>query len=333
MVHLATYQSHSLDCGGVGRSPNVLITVAICTFNRAESLRRTLDSLAAMRLPSDLAWEIVVVNNNSTDHTNDVIGEYFDRLPIRRECEPHPGLSNARNRAIDAAKGKYIVWTDDDVVVGADWLRAYVEAFRRWPDAAVFGGRIIPKFELPMEKWVAESVSVLGGPYAISDFGNDVQPLSVAENRLPYGANFAVGAAEERIFGYDAHLGLAPNRRRLADEFDVITRLLEAGAIGYWVPAAIVEHCIGRERQTIRYIASYSAGLGETDAFRCTAEGAISPLWLGFSRRLWPRVLKRWLYYRFHRLVSPASVWVVHLQSYYRARGMFRYWRERKRRV
>jgi len=333
MVHLATYRSHSLDRGGVGRSPDVLITVAICTFNRAESLRRTLDSVAAMRLPSDLAWEIVIVNNNSTDHTNDVIGEYFNRLPIRCECEPNPGLSNARNRAIDAAKGKYIVWTDDDVVVGADWLGAYVEAFRRWPDAAVFGGRIIPKFELPMEKWVAEGVSVLGGPYAISDFGNDVQPLSVAENRLPYGANFAVRAAEQRSFRYDPDLGLAPNRRRLAEEFDVITRLLEAGAIGYWIPAAIVEHCIGRERQTIRYIASYSAGLGETDAFRCTAEGAISPLWLGVPRRLWPRVLKRWLYYRFHRLASPASVWVVHLQSYYRARGMYRYWRERKRRV
>jgi len=308
----------------------VLITVAICTFNRAESLRRTLDSLAAMRLPSDLAWEVVIVNNNSTDHTNDVIGEYFDRLPIRRECEPAPGHSNARNRAIDAAKGKYIVWTDDDVVVGSDWLRAYVEAFQRWPDAAVFGGRIIPKFELPMEKWVAESVSVLGGPYAISDFGNDVQPLSVAENRLPYGANFAVRAAEQRNFRYDPNLGVAPNRRRLADEIDVITRLLQAGAAGYWIPAAAVEHCIGRERQTVRYIANYSAGLGETDAFRYMGDGAVSSLWLGVPRRLWARLAKRWVCYRFHRIVSPSPIWVVHLQGYARIKGMVRYWRQQK---
>src|SRR5437764_7580197 len=112
MVHPTRYRSHSLNCRAPNGLADVLITVAICTFNRAESLRRTLDSLAAMRLPSDLAWEIVIVNNNSTDHTNGVIDEYLNRLPIRREWEPHPGLSNARNRAIDAAQGKYIVWTD-----------------------------------------------------------------------------------------------------------------------------------------------------------------------------------------------------------------------------
>src|SRR5271168_2431711 len=120
----------------------MLITVAICTFNRAESLRRTLDSLVAMRVPSDLGWEIVVVNNNSTDHTDDFIGEYVGRLPVRRELEPRAGKSNALNRAIEVAKGDYIVWIDDDVLVDAGLLTAYAEAFRRWPDAAVFGGRI-----------------------------------------------------------------------------------------------------------------------------------------------------------------------------------------------
>jgi glycosyltransferase involved in cell wall biosynthesis len=135
----------------------VFVTVAICTFNRAESLRRTLDSLAVMRVARDLAWELIVVNNNSTDHTDAVIAEYRHRLPMRREFEPRPGLSNARNRAIAAARGEYIVWTDDDVVAGAGWLAAYAEAFRRWPDAVVFGGRIKPRYEPPVARWVAES--------------------------------------------------------------------------------------------------------------------------------------------------------------------------------
>src|SRR5882762_10192174 len=145
----------------------MFITIAICTFNRAESLRRSLDSLVAMRMPHDLAWELIIVNNNSTDHTDYVINEYLDHLPLRPESEPQPGQSNARNRAIDAAKGDYIVWTDDDVVVDAGWLTAYVEAFRRWPEVAVFGGRITPRYEAPVEKWVMESEAVLGGPYAI----------------------------------------------------------------------------------------------------------------------------------------------------------------------
>ena len=102
----------------------MLITVGICTFNRAESLRRTLNSLAAMEVPADFAWELVVVNNNSTDHTDAMINEDHGRLPIRREFEKRPGHSNARNRAIDAARGDYIVWTDDDVVVDPGWLSA-----------------------------------------------------------------------------------------------------------------------------------------------------------------------------------------------------------------
>jgi len=83
----------------------MFITITICTFNRAESLRLTLDSLVAMQVPSDLTWEILIVNNNSTDHMDNVISEYVHRLPVRREFEIRAGKSNALNRAIDVAKG------------------------------------------------------------------------------------------------------------------------------------------------------------------------------------------------------------------------------------
>ena len=124
----------------------MFVTIGICTFNRAESLRRTLDSLLAMRVPNDLAWEIVIVNNNCTDHTDDVISKYVGPLPVRREFEPRAGKSNALNRAIDVAKGDYI-WIDDDVLVDPGLLSAYAAAFRRWPEATVFGGRIKPKYK------------------------------------------------------------------------------------------------------------------------------------------------------------------------------------------
>jgi glycosyltransferase involved in cell wall biosynthesis len=298
----------------------MFITVAICTFNRAESLRRTLDSLTAMAVPSDLTWELVIVNNNSTDHTDDITAAFRKRLPLRLENEPQPGHSNARNRAIDAARGEYIVWTDDDVVVDPGWLAAYADAFRRWPEAAVFGGRITPRYEPPVPKWIRETENLLKGPYAVREFGDDVQLLSIFEDRLPFGANFAVRATEQRAFRYDPNLGLTPNRRRLGDETDVITQLLESGGTGYWLPNAMVEHCIGRERQRVRYVANFYAGLGETEAYRSAAKTA--------PRKVWP--LKRWLRYRFHRLVSPAPVWVTYLQRYAHARGMFVYWRQQR---
>jgi len=310
---------------------SMFITVGICTFNRAESLRRTLDSLVAMRVPSDLAWEIVIVNNNSTDHTDDVISEYIGRLPVRREFEPRPGKSNAQNRSIDVAKGDYLVYTDDDVVVDVGWLTAYAEAFRRWPEAALFGGRITPKYEPPVEKWVMESEAVLKGPYAVRDFGDHVLALSADdEGHFPFGANLAIRAREQRAFRYDPELGPIPNKIRNHDEIDVIHRLLGSGATGYWLPDARVEHCIGRDRQTLRYIAAYYEGYGETWAFRNAAATAAGPFWFGIPRGIWPRLLVWWVLYHLCRFVFPVPVWVTYLEAYSFNKGKARYWMQRK---
>ena len=148
----------------------MLITVAICTLNRAELLRRTLESSAAMRVPPQLDWELVVVNNGCTDHTDELIAAFAGRMAVRREFEPQRGVSNARNRAVDAARGDYIVWTDDDVIVNPAWLAAYAEAFRRWPEAAVFGGPILPRYEAPVVKWVLEAEALLGDFVCCSRF-------------------------------------------------------------------------------------------------------------------------------------------------------------------
>jgi GT2 family glycosyltransferase len=216
------------------------------------------------------------------------------------------------------------------VIVDAGWLAAYADAFRRWPGAVVFGGRIRPRYEPPVVKWIAESERVLGGPFAIRDFGDEVQPLSVAENRIPYGANFAIRTAEQLLVQYDPNLGLAPNRRRYDDEVDVITRLLASGAKGYWVPRAIVEHCIGRERQTVDYIAAFNEGWGETCAFRNADTTAQSAFWFGIPSRIWPRLFVWGLLYRVFRYVSPAPFWVKYLQAYSYNKGKYRYWIQRR---
>jgi glucosyl-dolichyl phosphate glucuronosyltransferase len=306
----------------------MFVTVGICTFNRAESLRRTLDSLVAMRVPNDLAWEIVIVNNNSKDHTDNVINEYVGRLPVRREFELRSGKCNALNRVIDVAKGDYILWTDDDVVVDVCWLIAYVEAFQRWPEAAVFGGRITPRYEAPVPKWIITSEALLVGPYAIRDFGDQVYPLSAEdEDHYPYGANWAIRAIEQRAFRYNPELGPLPNRIRTHDDTDVIFRVLGSGATGYWIPQAVVEHYIGRDRQTIDYIAAYYESHGETRAFRMAASTAATPFLFGIPRRIWPRLLVWWVLYRVGRFVFSAPVWVNYLEHYSWNLGSFRYWR------
>ena len=305
----------------------MIVTVAICTLNRAESLRRTLGSLAAMRLPDGLNWEVVIVDNGCTDHTDAVIADFADSLPIRREFEPQRGLSRARNRAIDSAQGDYIIWTDDDVIVDPLWLAAYIEAFRRWPGAAVFGGPIIPRYAPPAPSWLIQGEHHLRDMLSFRDFGDTDLALSIAEKRLPFGPSFAVRSAEQRIHRYKTNLGHGPNQRRRGEETDVVERILKAGATGYWVPRARVQHCFNRDQQTIKYIWSFYVSLGETDAFQNGFPVEHGPLWFGAPRWLWRRLTEQWLRYRVHRVISPANGWLPHLKASAFVWGTIRYWR------
>jgi glycosyltransferase involved in cell wall biosynthesis len=302
----------------------MLITVAICTLNHAESLRGTLESLAAMRLPDDLDWEVVVVNNGCTDHTDEII-RTADRLPIRREFEPQRGLSRARNRAVDAAKGDYIVWTDDDVIVDPGWLAAYADAFRRWPEAAVFGGKILERFAIPVPKWLAGNEAFKG--FTARDFGDEVLPLSIPKRRLPFGPNFSTRAAEQRAFRYNPELGHAPGQWRRGEETDVIERVLQSGATGYWVPQALVEHCDTHEQQTLRYFAGFFATFGEAEAVRSDSLVAPGPVWFNAPRWMWRRLIDQGMRFCIHRPISPASVWLPHLRECAIIWGKLRYWR------
>lgn len=303
----------------------MLITVAICTLNRAKSLRRTLDSLAAMRLPGNLDWEVVVVNNGCTDHTDNVIEAFSDRLPIRREFEPQRGLSRARNCAVNAANGDYIVWTDDDVVVDPDWLAAYVVAFQRWPQAAVFGGQIDEVFDEPVPNWVQECRAHL--TFAGRNLEEIAEPLAIAPDKLPYGANFSIRTAEQRSFAYNPDLGPGSGRGPGGDEIDVIERVLQGGAIGYWVPNARVTHRVDPERLTIRSLSRYYAGGSEISAFMSKYADSASPQLFGAPRWLWRRLFEEWLLFRFHRWVSPAPVWLRCLKAYSTTWGTIRHCR------
>jgi hypothetical protein len=174
-------------------------------------------------------------------------------------------------------------------------------------------------------KWILECEAILDGPYATRAFGDEEQPLSMAEGRSPYGPSYALRTMEQRAFRYDPNLGPLPGRCRAHDETDVIERILRSGATGYTVPKARVEHWIGRERQTVRYIARWFVASGEIRAL-LDPEGPSVVRWFGVPRWLWRRLLAEWARYQVHRLVSPAPVWMRHLKDYSLALGAIRYW-------
>src|ERR1700722_18837624 len=133
---------------------DVAISIIICTYNRCDSLRRPLDSLAALQSPPGLRYELLVVDNNSSDGTRAVVESYRSRLscPVRYVFEPTPGQSYARNTAIGLALGKILAWTDDDVLVPPNWLMAIQDALSD-PQVVCAGGKALPLWEAPPPPW------------------------------------------------------------------------------------------------------------------------------------------------------------------------------------
>lgn len=130
---------------------NSVVSIIICTRNRAEHLRLTLDSLAGIRLPADLNGELIVVDNASTDNTPAVVqGCSLAQMPVRYVCQPEPGLSRSRNRGLTEAAGDIILFTDDDIRPPADWVEAMCRPILLGEADAVAGGvHMAPHLEYP----------------------------------------------------------------------------------------------------------------------------------------------------------------------------------------
>lgn len=299
------------------------VTVVICTRNRASSLRSALQSISAAVKP-DCQWELIVVDNGSSDDTPDIVSSFTKSLPIRYESEPKAGLSNARNRAVSLALGDYIVWTDDDVLVERNWLIAYTRAFREWPQASIFGGKIIPTIIEPVPDWFRRSVPFIQPALAARDLGDLPSELTVDDDRLPWGANFAVRRAEQTTALYDPLLGVAPGRRRVGEETQVMKAILRNGR-GRWLPDCVVKHVIGHDRQTIKYLINYYEAQGATTAF--LGQDPCGPLLFNAPRWLWKSAYSKWFSFGKAWLTQPPEVWVPKLLVAAEHWGRLRYFR------
>jgi Glycosyl transferase family 2 len=237
-------------------------SVITSTRNRARSLRRALQALVEVNRPPGVSLQVIVVDNGSSDDTAEVVRSFAGLLPITYVYEPNPGVSNARNAGVAVARGEYILWSDDDIVVDRGWLEAYFNAFQRHPEAAVFGCKVVPLLEEPAPSWFRDAVPHLGYLLAVQDFGSAPVMLSVEEDRLPFGG-FAVKTEVQKRHRYDPNLGITPGRRRGGEETAVLQAILSEGNTGWYVPDAIARHIIPHSRQTIAYVKKFYAGMGQ----------------------------------------------------------------------
>jgi len=302
-------------------NPIRFLTVAIPTHNRAAGLRESLEQLASLRVPGDVEWELLVVENACNDATVDVATEFRQRLPIRCITEPRLGVSNARNAAVESARGQYIIFTDDDTLVDPMWLTAYRNAFAAYPESAVFGGPIVARFTTPPPDWLKRTFSLVATAYG----QNLPETLDAGIGRgiEPYGANMAFRADIFRNHAFNPKYGPIGKKRINGSETDLIRRVLSAGHTGRWVSGATVEHRIQPAQMTTRFLRWYYAGCGAEMATH-PIHGSPPAMLLGRPRWMWRTASTTEIRYRCHRLYARPEIWVQDLKEASVARGQLR---------
>jgi len=243
------------------------ITVAIATWNRADLLDRTLESFHQLRIPAGVSWELIVVNNNSNDRTEEVLEHHARFLPLRGVFEAKQGVSHAKNRAVELTTGDLMLWTDDDVLVDPGWLEAFHDAALAWPEACYFGGAIEPLYEVPPPRWIERNADLIRGPLVICNPGDTVRP--VRGDECPYGASMAFRSEVFDELRFNPRLGRKGEGQIRGEETEVLERLQRKGRMGVWVPQARVHHHVPASRMTQKYIWewSFAGGVGTIRQF------------------------------------------------------------------
>jgi glycosyltransferase involved in cell wall biosynthesis len=230
----------------------MLVTVSICTWNRAKLLDQTLTRMHGLRIPAGVTWELQVVNNNCSNGTDEVIERHAGRLPLRRLFERQQGIGHARNCALQAAQGELLLSADDDVLVDPEWLAGYVRAAQDWPDAAYFAGSVTPWFETTPPSWIARNLTTIQTVYAINDGGPDIRPMRPNEGFL--GASMAFRRCAVEGLHFDPELGRKGALLTAGEDTEFLERMRERHGSGVWVGTARARHFIPAARLTARYV-------------------------------------------------------------------------------
>jgi glycosyltransferase involved in cell wall biosynthesis len=301
-----------------------MVSVILCTLNRAATLEAALESLVRIDAPA-MPWEIVIVDNNSTDHTADVIRRWEARstVPVVGVRETRQGKSFALNRGMVVARGELLAFSDDDVTFDHAWLARLTEPFAS-PDVMGVGGRIEPVWSRPPPRWWSGS-----GPYRLKEaiVYFDRGPDQVDLTSPPTGANMAFRRTVfERLGGFREDLGRFAGTLLGGEDVELGRRVLDAGCRVVYAPRALVYHPVEPRRMAKSYFRRWYFDQGRTIA-RWEGRPAATVYWHGV-----PRYLVRQLVAAVGKALGMA--WSRHaffweLKGWYIAGLIHEYWRTR----
>ena len=280
-----------------------LITVAICTRNRAAFLEKAVRSV----LPQMTGrTELLIVDNASTDDTPAVAA----RLAAANPCvnalrEAELGLSAARNAALKSARGEFVLFLDDDATAEPDWLATYQRFLSAPPSGkiAAVGGAVLNEYEIPLPKWANASA-----PF---DRGNSPKRLAYRDSL--FGGNTSYRREIVLAVGmFDTRLGRKGKNMMGREESDLNLRLQDTGHELWWLPGATILHFVPASRMT------YRANMrGRFDEGRSIAIQRLKTRRAGWDRELYR--VARIIGAPFHALVHLLAALIALPRSYSKA--------------
>ncbi|HSE97222.1 MAG TPA: glycosyltransferase [Blastocatellia bacterium] len=225
-------------------------SILIPTYNRAEELSRTLRSLSSQR--TSHTWEVIVVDNNSRDHTREAVAEIARSFPVevRYLFEPEQGKPAALNTGIAESEAEVIAFTDDDHRFEPDWLEAAACGLDRFGCDYV-GGKILPIWGGPQPAWLSTESGRHRAVIGMADYG--AEPFEFGKSPA-MGGNLAVRReCFARTGMWDNRLGRRGNTLLGQEQREWCLRAREAGLRGVYLPDMVVYHLVPQERLDKRY--------------------------------------------------------------------------------
>ncbi len=219
-------------------------SVVITTFNRADQLRQALEALRAQRCDG-LTFEVIAVDNGSTDSTRAIIESFRSELPIAYVSEVERGPAAGRNAGIARATGRIVAFMDDDLRVEPCWIASIVAAFDAQPEIGAIGGRILPRWHAAPPLWLTGAHWV--GPLALQDYGDTRFVIDARKPLALAAANLAVRRSLlNALGGFDRLL-------QRAEDTHLLLRLWRLGGSCLYLPEALAIADVAPERTTKRY--------------------------------------------------------------------------------
>lgn len=240
--------------------PATDITLLVCTYNRSGDLREMLETAVAQKTDGAFTYEILVVDNNSTDDTRAVVEEFIARghKNLRYLFESRQGKSFALNTGLNALRGGIFTICDDDFVLPEVWLKDIFAAFNAHPEVSFVSGKVLPAWQAEPPVWLtADHWSAL----ALTDYGEKEFYADENKQICLLACSFRTADVAE-VGGYSQKLGVTKNQIGGTEDLEILKRLWKSGRKGIYLPHIWFYHKVEPHRITKRYHRRWHSGHG-----------------------------------------------------------------------